>query len=319
MKNQLLAIICFLGCLFTAFQTNVFAQSPEAIRSRVNQVFQFSYSETRSDWKDGRQTTARAYLWIPEECERLRGLLILCSNAPEHMLVGHQDIRKACAANDLGIFWGVRSFYNFVTKEDGKIVDYLQQLLNGLAETSGHEEVATIPWFPIGESGHLLMVGALLEHRPERCIAGVALKDPILPSTNWQTPLLAIKGTAYEWSQNKYDIRTQWNGEHRGFIEALEARKKHSGWPSPIYIAVRHKGTDTIRGSVQPAQISRDGWPRNGKHQKITFEPIADVPAGIDSIRLHASSDQGLPVRYFVDTGPAIIEDGKLLFTRMPP
>ena len=60
-------------------------------------------------------------------------------------------------------------------------------------------------------------------------------------------------------------------------------------WPSPIYVAVRHPGTDKIRAVVQPGQISRDNH-STGLPQKITFEQIPDVKAGTKSIRLAAKS-----------------------------
>jgi len=89
-------------------------------------------------------------------------------------------------------------------------------------------------------------------------------------------------------------------------------------WPSPIYVAVRHPGTDTIRAVVQPGQISRDGHSA-GTPQKITFDPIPDVKAGTKSIRLAAKSSAGLPVQFFVRVGPAVVEGEELVFTPIPP
>ena len=54
---------------------------------------------------------------------------------------------------------------------------FCKELLDGLAKTSGYDEVATVPWLPIGESFHLLMVDALVEAAPQRCIAGIWLKN----------------------------------------------------------------------------------------------------------------------------------------------
>ena len=71
--------------------------------------------------------------------------------------------------------------------------------------------MATVPWLPIGESFHLLMVDALVEAAPQRCIAGIWLKNAYIPPTNRTTPALVIYGTAQEWGQDKADIRTRWN------------------------------------------------------------------------------------------------------------
>jgi hypothetical protein len=215
------------------------AQS-EPLRSPVNQVFQFAQSGACAAWTDGSTNTATAYLWLPESCRRVRGLLILCANVPEHRLVGHPAIRSACAAHDLGIVWCTPSFMNF-RKDQQKGIDnardhrtsvaFLQQLLGGLAQTSGYAEVVTAPWLPMGESGHLLMVDALVEAAPQRCIAGVWIKNNHLPPKNRAVPALVAFGTAQEWSQDKSDIRKQWNNIGQAYDGIVEQRTKNPGWP----------------------------------------------------------------------------------------
>ena len=520
------------------------APTPEAMRTPVNQVFQFNYNADYSGWADGVKTSARSYLWIPEECAELKGILILCANVPEQMLAGHEGLRKVCAKNNLGIVWCPSSFYNFKkngpnqTKEDDKSVAFLQQLLDGLAKISGYPEVATVPWLPIGESGHLLMVDALVETNPDRCIAGMWLKNNHLPPKNRTVPAFVLFGSAQEWGQDKPDpkkpgdIRTRWNsGAEDGYKSPVTERKsnpnwaltyavdgksghfdcseevvnqiihyvdkvaearlllngskalrtvdlndgflvdlplpghensrvipyknapqtnralpwffdkesakaaqemarinwkastqlpafadskgnvfpftfngitsismntkpvpyttgsgtpsitptvlesepdgitfqlkgvlldkipdnfigagageklaKTSGeptiewmsgcveplggnrfriapdrcWPSAIYLAVRQKGDASVREIVQPAQITRD-FNTEGKSQKITFEKIQDLKVGTASVPLKAIADSGLTVGFFVDAGPAIIKDGNLFFTKIPP
>ena len=134
--------------------------------SPENQVFQFMQSGVCTKWTDGSSNKASAYLWIPENCKKVRGLLILCANVPEHRLVGHPAIREVCAKNDLGIVWCVPSFMNFrkdAAKGINNALDYetstafLQELLDGLAKTSGYDEVAKVPWLLIGESVQQLL------------------------------------------------------------------------------------------------------------------------------------------------------------------
>ena len=544
LRPHSLSILCllFLLCLCLTLRAS---ETPEAMRSPANKVFQFNYNGDYSGWADGSKTSARSYLWIPEECKKLKGILILCANVPEQMLAGHEAIRKVCAENDLGIVWCPGSFFHFQksgpnqSREDDKSVAFLKQLLNGLAKASGYPEVATVPWIPIGESGHLLMVDALTELSPERCIAGIWLKNNHLPPKNRTTPALVIFGSAQEWGQDKpdiknnTDIRNRWNtGAIEGYKAPLNERKNHpdwalsyvvdgtsghfdsseklttvvaryidqvskarlpldgstnlktidvthgyltdmalpghesnaviaytnadadaqnrpwffdkqsaetaqtiasinwkaesqvpgvattngavfpftfngisyvtlnskpipytnaastnemitppmlkseadgitfqlkgvlldkipanfvgagageklattsgeptiewmSGcveplgenrfrlapdrnWPSPIYLAVRQQGTDTVRESVQPVQISRD-FNTEGTPQTISFKKISDVKAGTVSISLTATASSKLPVSFFVDSGPAVIEKDNLVFTKIPP
>ena len=531
-------------CALVLLASSVRANTPEELRSPTNIVFQFKQEGEFSGWPDGSKTTARAYLWVPEDCRKLRGIIVLCANVPEMMLAGHEQIRKVCRENDLGIVWCPQSFMNFKRfGPDKKMantesVAFLQQLLNGLAETSGYPEVATVPWIPIGESGHLLMSDALVEAAPGRAIAGIWLKNNHLPPHDRTTPALVVFGSAQEWGQDKPDTNknttfmNRWASNATGYEMVVNERKAHPDWaltyaidgqsghfdcsekvasitaryienvtkarlpkdggtnlvpvdmtqgfladmpapghtnspatawndtqasnravpwffdkesaveaqslglvnwkaksqlpafadtngtvmpfifngissiainaqPKPYtnaatgavtnapviitdpdgitfhlkgvlldkipetfvgagageklektpgepvvewmngcieplgngtfriavdrnwpnvanYMAVRQPGTDDVRGVVQPAGVSVKEANSEGNAQKITFDPIPDVKAGTESIQLKATSDSGLPVRFFVDAGPAIIQGDKLVFTKIP-
>jgi hypothetical protein len=133
--------------------------------SPENQVFQFSASGVNDTWPDGPESKGTLYLWIPETCTKLRGVVIMATNVPEHRLVGHAAIRRACAEQDLGLIWSVPTFWNFAKPAKGREdlqVAFFQRLLDQLAITSGYSELARVPWLPIGESGHLLMVCGLV-------------------------------------------------------------------------------------------------------------------------------------------------------------
>ena len=520
MKRNI-AILSFLISYLFCFQAKA-QETPESKRSQVNQVFQFMQSGTCTAWADSSKTNATLYLWIPENCKKLRGLLIMCTNVPEHMLVGHASIRKICEAKDLGIIWSTPTFMNFrKTTKDNKTlnmaleykttVEFLQQMLNGLAETSGYAEVSTVPWLPMGESGHLLMVDALMEYSPERCMAGIFIKNNHLPPKNREVPTLVAFGTAQEWGQDKVDIRTRWNDVQSAYERILNERNQNPNWPlsyiidgssghfdcseklanyfanyidlvakarlstdgspklnqvklekgfladmpvpghenhpvvacsgakaesdalpwffdkqsaleaqsfaainwkaatqipaflndsgkvalfifngiskliptdlgedgltfsvkpvllekipanfavgagdklakapgtpvlewvcgqfKPIgnnkfrisldrswpntanYIGVRQHGNDSIRSIFQPCGLT---LPKNnsGKPQKISFDKIPDIVVGTKSIQLVATSDSGLPVEFYVVAGPAVIENKKLIFTKIPP
>jgi hypothetical protein len=502
--------------------------TPEAMRSPVNQVFQFMQSGEYTTWSDGVKSKSTAYLWIPEKCQTLRGLLILGNNVPEHMLVGHPKIREVCAAHDLGIVWCAPSFLNTKTPKREENVLFLQQLLDGLAASSGYAEVATVPWIPIGESGHLIMVDALIENSPDRCICGLFLKNHHFSPKNRTVPIFVAFGSAQEWSQDQRDFGTIWNSIDTnydgmlkmraaspnwpmtylidgwsghfdcserlvtavaryiasavaarlpdkpgdplkpidlktGFLADLpvpghenkpvqpyrdaadndrtfpwyfdEAAAKEAQaiasinwkaksqlpafatpkgevfpftfngiswlnlnqkpepaaktptpdgvqpvmfteddgitftikpvlldkvpeafkvkdtllaqtpgtptvewlcgcleplgenkfrialdrtWPSPLYLAVRQPGTDDVRSVVQPGQIPRS-MNSEGVAQKITFPTVSDVKAGTASVELKATTDSGLPVKYFVVAGPATIDGNKVVFTAIPP
>lgn len=229
---RLLTIAALVGCVVSSPAMEPVKSAP----SGANQVFQFMYTATRADWADGAKTTATAYLWIPEHAKQLRGLLVMGTNVPEHMLAGNAEIRAVAAANDLGIVWSSPSFwYSKGQNEHKTLVAFLQQLLDGLAKTSGYDEVATIPWLPLGESGHLLMVDALVEGAPERCIAGIWLKNPHMPPHNRTVPALVIFGTAQEWGQDKADFKKVWQ-DTSYYNAVIDERRKNPEWPLTFLI-----------------------------------------------------------------------------------
>jgi hypothetical protein len=84
------------------------------------------------------------------------------------------------------------------------------------------------------------------------------------------------------------------------------------------YLGVRQPGDEKIRTIFQPGGLT---IPKNntGQAQKITFEKIKNVTIGTKSVQLIASSDSGLEVNYYVVSGPAIVENDKLIFTKIPP
>jgi hypothetical protein len=84
------------------------------------------------------------------------------------------------------------------------------------------------------------------------------------------------------------------------------------------YLGVHINGNDTIRTVFQPGGLT---IPKNniGQVQNITFEKIKDVTVGTKSVPLVASSDAGLEVNFYVVSGPAIVENDKLIFTKIPP
>jgi hypothetical protein len=89
-------------------------------------------------------------------------------------------------------------------------------------------------------------------------------------------------------------------------------------WPnSACYLSICQRGSKTIRTVVQPCGIKLQK--NDGLKQTITFDPLPDVTTGTQSTPLKAVSSAGLPVRFFVRAGPAIVKDNELILTPVPP
>lgn len=81
-------------------------------------------------------------------------------------------------------------------------------------------------------------------------------------------------------------------------------------------ILAYHPGDATYRHAEQAA-ILRLARLKGGKAQAISFEKIEGLEVG-RPVQLKATSDAGLPVRFYVESGPAVIEDGQLKVAEMP-
>jgi hypothetical protein len=218
--------------------------------SPENQVFQWSVSGESAPWPDGSKARGTLYLWIPEQCTKVRGVLILATNVPEHRLVGHPAIRRACSENDLALAWSVPTFWRFgktapqpgaepvdvkaLPGSDERQAAFLESLLEQLARRSGYDEIATAPWLPIGESGHLLMVCGLTDSHPARTIAGICVKNPH-PPRNRSVPMLWTLGTAQEWGQKDHDPREHWKPATFNYQKWVKDRAA-ADWPLSILV-----------------------------------------------------------------------------------
>ncbi len=86
-----------------------------------------------------------------------------------------------------------------------------------------------------------------------------------------------------------------------------------------IDFCIKHDGDSEYRPAVQQARITLPIRLTEGKEQHINFAPLADVKKGAKSIPLAASSDSGLKVGFYAESGPVRVEGDRLVFEKMPP
>lgn len=220
---------------------------PSVSRSPENQVFQFMTTATFTpQGKPGLSSvTADAYLWIPPTCQRVRGVVVMAQNVPEHWLVGHPAIRAACTDCNLALLFTCRSFLMFNTFKDypedvrnREHGAFIQQILTALAAQSGYAELSTAPWFPMGESMALMVPNALTSAFPDRCIAGIQIKDG-----QWdrlrspQVPVLVACGSGAEWDEPKHNYLTIWQAKATNdFQRHCAKRATQPAWPGSLLI-----------------------------------------------------------------------------------
>jgi hypothetical protein len=85
-----------------------------------------------------------------------------------------------------------------------------------------------------------------------------------------------------------------------------------------IWFLAHHPGDRNFKGAVQQALLRVPRF-TEGASQVIAFPVIPNQKRGTEPIRLEASSDAGEPVGYYVREGPAVVRDGMLHLTPLPP
>jgi len=181
------------------------ASSETVVRNTRSPEFQFLATVPFTD-AQGKPKTTTAYLWIPEKCRNIRGMVLAQQNVAEQGFSENAAIRQACRETDMAIVWFYPGFAPTFSNadQDGAV---MQKALDELARISGYEEIATVPWLPFGHSTTGGFVQNLAGWKPDRCIAQIVFKshvDLALPN-NRQIPLFELAGNFTEWNQQKKD------------------------------------------------------------------------------------------------------------------
>ncbi|HEX3024235.1 MAG TPA: hypothetical protein VHP12_03405 [Chitinophagaceae bacterium] len=88
--------------------------------------------------------------------------------------------------------------------------------------------------------------------------------------------------------------------------------------PRNIMIMADAAGNNIFRRAAQPASLNIQAVLNEGAEQKIIFPSIKNQKAGIKYLQLQATSSSGLPVQYYIKSGPAVIDGDKIIFTPVP-
>lgn len=85
-----------------------------------------------------------------------------------------------------------------------------------------------------------------------------------------------------------------------------------------IWLMASHPGDQNYKSTVQQFNMRIPLKNTEGIEQQITFNPIENVKKGTKEISLNATSNSSLPVYYYVQEGPVIVKNNKLVITKVP-
>ncbi len=177
---------------------------------------------------DRTNETPRAFLWIPPDCARVRGVVFGHHNMEEEGVLEHPTFRKKMSELGFAAVWvapGFDAYFRF----DRGAGEKFDVMLAALAEQSGYDELTNAPLVPVGHSAAASMPWYIAAWQPERVIAGVSFSGQW---TNWPDPNNAphvadrsIDSVPGIVSQGEYE----WVDET--ILRGLKARAEHPQMP----------------------------------------------------------------------------------------
>lgn len=186
-----------------------------------------------AEWQWSLPTPARdgsyTFLWIPPNCEQVRGIVVGQRNMLEEGIFEHPAFRANLSQLGIAEMWIVPP-YDVVFRYDQGAGDTIETLLDRFAEKSGYTELAEVPIIPMGHSACASFPWNFAAWKPERTLAVLSLKGdaPLTrmtgsgrPNPDWGNrnidgiPGLMVMGE-YEWLEGR-------------ILPALEFKETHPG------------------------------------------------------------------------------------------
>lgn len=210
-----------------------------AIQFAHAQVWQWSVKVDRVI-SDETKDHPQAFLWIPENCKQVRGVVFTQHNMIEEGILEHPVFRKAITKLGFAEVWvtpGLTVTFDF-TKDAGEDFTYMMKLL---ADVSGYAELRNVPIIPMGHSALASFPWNFAAWNPQRTIAVVSIHGDApqtkltgsgRPNPDWGNrnidgvPALFVMGE-YEWWEDRITPAFKYIAKHPGSVISLFADAGH--------------------------------------------------------------------------------------------
>lgn len=189
---------------------------------------------------------SRAYLWIPEDCERVNAVLFAQHNMIERRILEHPDMRRTltkCGIAEAFVFPSKDPVFDF----NHGAGEWFQQAMDRLGEVSGYEELSEAPVAPVGHSAHASFPWNFAAWNPGRTLAVLSVKGdaPLTdltgsgrPNPDWGerspdgVPGLMVMGE-YEWWEKRLEPLLAFRDTHPAVPLAVFADVGHGHFEAP--------------------------------------------------------------------------------------
>lgn len=164
-----------------------------------------------------------AFLWIPPNCQQVRGVVVGQHNMEEEVILEHPVFRKTLAELGLAAVW-ISPPLDLMFRYDKGMGEHFDKMMESLAQESGYDELSKAPIIPIGHSAAASYPFCYAAWRPDRTLAAISVSgqwpfhksenNPVIPEHALDgIPLLVIMGE-YEWANERAAEGLRQRAEH---------------------------------------------------------------------------------------------------------
>lgn len=179
----------FLFLLFFLVSENSFAVGSNGMYQYSVALTDYISSET------GKVPTA--YLWIPENCRKVKAVMFAQQNMTEEMLFKMPSFRKCLEKMDVALLW-VAPWFSQKWDPQTSCQSVFDDMMTAIAYQSGHKEIVKVPIIPFGHSAQATFPWNFAAWNPNRTLCVISFHGDA-PRTN----LCGFGTSNVEWGRNR--------------------------------------------------------------------------------------------------------------------
>lgn len=172
---------------------------------------------------------ARAWLWIPPNCERIRGVVVAQNNMEEISILENPKFRAALTEMNFAEIW-VAPFFDHIFRFDEGAGETFDSMLDALANESGYKELEFAPVVPMGHSAAASWPYYFAAWNPGRTLAALSVSGqwPYVRNKDFSPDIWGDRNIDFVpclESMGEYESANTWSNE------GLKERQQHPLMP----------------------------------------------------------------------------------------
>ena len=172
---------------------------------------------------------ARAWLWIPPDCERVRGVVVAQHNMEEISILENPKFRAALAEMNFAEIW-VAPFFDHEFRFNEGAGETFGLMVDALADESGYAELKFAPVVPVGHSAAASWPYYFAAWNPGRTLAALSVSGqwPYVRDKNYAPDIWGARSVDFVpclETMGEYESANDWSRE------GLWERQQHPRMP----------------------------------------------------------------------------------------